>query len=140
MAYDNPDFVHTFKCSTAITKHYLVKMGTDANTVVICAAASTTADTDAVAGGVVGVAQETCTTDSTQMLVQHAGIAKVIAASTDVTAGATVTPDTDGKAELADFSGTNTHVFVAGIALETASAADDLVAMLIRPYVGNSQS
>jgi hypothetical protein len=139
MAYENPAFYNTFKCSSAVEKNRVVRLSTDANTVVVATDATTTNDTD-IDLCPIGVAMDTTTTDSTYMTVQIGGIAKVDAAATTVEPGSPVTPTSNGKVTLADFSGTNTHVLVLGISLDDATSTDDQISVLINPYVGNSQS
>lgn len=139
MAYSACEQYNTFKCSTAVTKNRVVKLSTDANTVVVATAASTTADTD-IGNCPIGVAQDTTTTDSNYMTVQIGGIAKVDCAATTVEVGSPVTPTTGGKVTLADFSGTNTHVFVLGVSLDDCGSTDDTISVLLNPYVGNSQT
>jgi len=123
MATEQAGIDITLKASTDLSsyQYYLVELTND-RTVGIC---------DAVTDVILGILQNKPAAANRPAKVRVAGTSKVVAGAA-VTQGALLTTNASGQAVTAT-SGTDTTKYVIGIALEDASAAGDIIEMLIQP-------
>ena len=116
-----------FKANGAITKYTMVKLSTlasDGSSRVATTAASTDVS--------IGVAQETVA-DGDQVSVMLAGISLVSANGAHTIGDELMVITTDGEVDTWTASA-GSNAVVCGVAMETAAAAQDQMAMLIKIY------
>lgn len=111
-------------------KNYLAGGAIPAHTLVKLTAAGTVVAASAPADLVVGVSGELAVVAGERVDVAHVGIAPVVAGGA-VSLGAAVTADASGRAAAAAGGGKR----AAGIALDAASGAGDVIRILLAPHL-----
>jgi hypothetical protein len=114
----NPTLTKNYRASSAIPKNTLVKLGNGSDDVTASATASE---------AVIGVSGNVDAAVGERVDVIHLGIAEVVASGA-VARGANVSSSGDGG--VVTTPGTGTPVVV-GVALEAATAAGDIIRILI---------
>ena len=119
-----PTFTRAFKAEAAIHARRIVKLGAS-NGDALCA---NVASATTIAARPIGVAAELDVPEGVTVDVHLAGIADCIAGAA-VTRGSSVKADAQGRA----IATTTAADFVVGIALAEATAAGDIIPVLIAP-------
>src|SRR5690554_272073 len=113
--------IKTFQATTPIAGYLLVKPGTNDGEV-----AAATASTDAL----IGVTTQIGTQDNGSCDVIMAGVTEVVAGAA-VTAGASLTADSSGRAVTIGATAGRTI----GVAITAAAAAGDIISVLLAPGI-----